>query len=492
MLEQQKKEEKHKHPDQPGREDCAIAQLPDDKFEKPDPNSGITRTIAEFVAQANIYSMPEHGVSRLKDFVLDFTGIAAYASQNSESSPSIRKAICHLDPDENGFYTVIGDNRGYTESYAALLNGVHAHSLEFEDTNRIQTGHPGAPVIAATFAEAERIDATGDAFFNALAVGYEVACRVGVALGLDCCYQGFHITAISGIYGAVAAISRLRSFSPQQIEDAFGLALSKAAGSMEYLVNGSYNKRLHPGFAASDAILCATLAEAGVIGAGKAFEGPFGLLHAYTPKPRPSALTDNLGSHWLLLETAIKPYPSCRLTHGAIDAMLQLRDQIPENDRAKAKIEIKIPKVALKITGEHLPNKVEPKNIVDAQFSIYFQVASALNDGQVTLDSYNKMSDPQMLSLIKNIKVTQDDSLPSAGATIDIDAGDKKLSATVKVPLGEPDNWIGEDQLRHKFLHLASNIYGEEQAIRIANAICGLGMESSVRSVLLLTRRHKA
>jgi len=458
---------------------------------KPDPESGTTKAIAQFVAHAKLSDLPAHGVSRLRDFVLDFIGLAAWAGEFSESSPAIGRAIRRLDPNEDGPATVIGDTRGYTESYAAFLNGSHAHSIEFDDTNRFQTAHPGCVVIAAALAEAERIDATGESFFEALAVGYEIACRVGQALGVDTYYQGFHMTPLAGIYGAVSAIARLRSLSPDVIENAFGITLSQTSGSLEYLVNGAWNKRLHPGFAASSAILCVTLAEEGVLGATKAFEGPYGLLHAFTPKPRPAALTDRLGKAWIMLETAIKPYPACRLSHGTIDSTLKVRDQIPEKDRAKAHITIKLPQFSLKIVGGDAPNKKAPDDVVDAQFSVYFAAATALKDGAVTLDSYNNLKDPARLSIMKNTTVIEDDSLPNGGGGVDITAGGKTYSAVVKVPLGEPENWIGEDRLRKKFLYLAGKVFGEEHAIRIADAVCDLGLEGSVRALTQMTRRHK-
>jgi 2-methylcitrate dehydratase PrpD len=455
----------------------------------PDPTSGSTEALAHFVTRATLSDMPAHAVSRLRDFVLDFTGVAAYACQFSETSPAVFAAIRRLDPDEGGPSTVIGDTRGYTQRSAALLNGSHAHSLEFDDTNRLQTAHPGSVVIAAALSEAERIDATGEAFYEALAVGYEVACRVGQALGVDSYYQGFHMTPVAGIYGAVSAIGRLRSLSPEVIENAFGLTLSQTSGSLQYLVNGAWNKRIHPGLAASSAILCVTLAEEGVIGATNAFEGPYGLLHAFTPKPHPAALTDRLGQHWIMLETAIKPYPSCRLTHGAIDATLQLRDQIPEQHRSTARISVTLPKFSVTIVGDGAANKRSPENTVDAQFSVYFQVATAVTDGEVTLDSYEKMQDPQLLSLMTGITVSEDNAIPVGGGGVDIEAGGKTYSAVVRVPLGEPENWVGEDTLRRKFNVLAGKVFGDDHATAIADAIFGLGMDESVRSVTQLLRR---
>jgi 2-methylcitrate dehydratase PrpD len=458
----------------------------------PDPKSGATKAIAQFVAQAKLSDIPSHGVARLKDFVLDFVGLAAYAGQFSESSAAVRRAIRRLDPNEDGPGTVIGDTRGYTESNAAFLNGSHAHSLEFDDTNRFQTGHPGCVVVAAALAEAERIDATGEAFFEALAVGYEVACRVGQALGVDAYYQGFHMTPLAGIYGAVAVVARLRSLSPEAIANAFGITLSQTSGSLEYLVNGAWNKRLHPGFAASSAILCVTMSEEGVLGASEAFEGPYGLLHAFTPKPRPAALTDRLGKAWVMLETAIKPYPACRLSHGSIDSALQLRGQVSEKDILKAKITIRLPQFSTKIVGVDAPNKKAPDDIVDAQFSVYFAVATVLTDGSLTLDSYNNLKDPARLALMKNTKVIEDDTLPNGGGGVDVTVGGKTYSATVKVPLGEPENWVGEELLRKKFILLAGKVFGEEHAIRIADAITGFGLDSSVRTLMQMARRHQA
>jgi 2-methylcitrate dehydratase PrpD len=454
----------------------------------PDPESGATKAIAQFIAETKLSDLPSHAVARLRDFILDFTGVAAYAGQFSESSPAVYRAIRRLDPDEKGPGTVIGDVRGYTVSNAAFLNGSHAHSIEFDDTNRFQMAHPGSVVIATALAEAERLDAKGEQLFEALAVGYEVACRAGQALGVDCYYRGFHMTSVAGIYGAVAAIAKLRSLSPNVIENAFGLTLSQTSGSLEYLVNGAWNKRLHPGFAASSAFLCVTMAEEGVLGASKAFEGPYGLLHAFTPKPHPAALTDRLGEAWLVLETAIKPHPACRLTHGAIDAVLEVRDQIPEQDRLKAQVSINLPEFSVKIVGGDAPNKRAPEGVVDAQFSVYFTVATALKDGSITLDSYKDLKDPELLSLMKNCTLVQDDTIPNGGGAVEINAGGKTYGAVVKVPLGEPENWINDDKLRSKFMFLAGKVLGEDQANQLADTIHAFDLQDSVRSIMKLTR----
>ena len=200
--------------------------------------------------------------------------------------------------------------------------------------------------------------------------------------------RGFHVTSVSGIFGAVAAVAKLHALDRKQIADAFGLALSKASGSMQYLENGSWNKRIHPGFAAHDAILCVTMAEAGVVGAAAAIEGRYGVLTSFTAKPLPKWLTEKLGKQWVLLQIAIKPYPSCRLTHAAIDAALDLRRRFGAADLPRAAIKVAISPVAMKIVGERSPAKLAPRDTVDAQFSIYFQLAAAWLDGKLEWSSY--------------------------------------------------------------------------------------------------------
>ena len=449
---------------------------------------GATRLLAQFVVATALEDLPGQVVPRLRDLFLDWLGNAAFAATHAENSPSLYAGITRLDPSE-GPATVVGASRGFSWPYAALLNGAHAHSLDFDDTNAIQTGHPGAPVIAAALADAERLGTDGRAFYQALAVGYEVACRVGAAQGQDGYNRGFHITSTAGIFGAVAAIAKLRSFDCATLEHAWGLALSKAAGTMQYLANGAWNKRLHPGFAAHDALLCAALAEAGVIGAASAFEGKHGFLVSYTGAPHPDALTQRLGEDWVLLQTAVKPYPSCRLTHGAVDAALALRNSVPAAERAEVSMCIDISPVAMQIVGGDLLNKRAPQNSVDAQFSVYFQVAAAWLDGQVDWSTYNCLDAPDRAALIKRIALHVATGLPANGAVLTVEAGGQAFTSTVEYPLGEPQNWIGDDRLRRKFMLLAGRTYGEAHAARIADCVQRLGPDGAIGSLIALLRR---
>jgi 2-methylcitrate dehydratase PrpD len=372
--------------------------------------------------------------------------------------------------------------------YAALLNGCFAHSMDFDDTNIVEMGHPGAPVIAAALADAERRGVDMAEFYGALAVGYEVACRVGAALGPSAYNRGFHITSVAGIFGSVAACSALRGLDADTTVSAFGLALSKAAGSMQYLANGAWTKRLHPGFAAHDALLCVELAQTGVLGAAEPFEGRYGLLRCYADGGQPEHLTADLGRTWMLLQTGIKPYPSCRWTHGAIDAALALREQVPPAIRPDSEIDVWLSPTAYPIVGEPDRRKTHPANTVDAQFSVYFQVAAAWLDGHVDWSTYQRLTDSDITALTERIIVNQDDRLPRNGSTVIVNAGAQTVRTTVRVPLGEPTNWISDDQLREKFEFHAGDVYGEHLSRRIAAAVLDAPLGTRVRALTALLR----
>jgi 2-methylcitrate dehydratase PrpD len=258
--------------------------------------TSITKQLAEMVAETRPQDLNDQLIVKLKGLLLDYIGVGAAGSKVAESSFPFYKAVCTLVGKSNGTATVLGASELFPPPYAALLNAAYAHSLDFDDTHAGGALHPGASVISAALAQAETDPSIGsNTLLTALAVGYEVTCRLGIALGTGGYQRGFHNTSTASIFGAVAAIAELKGLGRNGIENAFGLAISKAAGSMQYLANESWNRRLHPGFAAHDAFVCVALAEAVVIGAAEPIEGKFGLLSAYSETSARDMLTQSLG-----------------------------------------------------------------------------------------------------------------------------------------------------------------------------------------------------
>ena len=376
-----------------------------------------TVALARFVSHFELGHLPERAVRRLAQCLLDFIAVAAGARVHADSTPAFVRGVVAASA-ADGTATVIGEARGFGCRDAALLNGTLAHSLDFDDPHLPSLVHPGAAVIPAALALAERAGADGAALLSAIAAGYEVACRIGLALGPGAYARGFHPTSVAGVFGAVAAGAHMQSLTEDEVGSAFGIAGSMACGSMQYLESGSWNKRVHPGLAAHNALLALELARAGVVGAVQPLEGRSGVLHGYTDDPRPLALTDGLGERWLLAETGIKPYPACRLAHGAIDAAFAARARLDSDLPGDAAISLRISPEAYAIVAGEQANKRSPQNVVDAQFSVYFQTAVALLDGAVSWASYARIGDADVARVIERIDVSADEGVASAGAVL--------------------------------------------------------------------------
>jgi 2-methylaconitate cis-trans-isomerase PrpF/2-methylcitrate dehydratase PrpD len=421
----------------------------------------VTQALSEFVANTTTSEVISNERLRevMKQSFLDFIGLTGYASSSDdiESSPSFFKAVENLDNSKSGS-TVLGySKRSFSQQFAAFLNGTMAHSMDFDDTCAIASLHPGAPIISAALSEAESRNSLGADFITALAVGYEVTCRLGRACQQSAYENGFHMTGVMGIFGAVAAIAKLRNFDAEEVASAFGIAGSRAAGSMQYLANGAWNKRAHPGFAAYDAVFCAELAQSGMLASTEAFEGKDGVFKSYSGNVKYDGLIDNLRSEWVAITTAIKPYPACRMTHSGIEAtdILKLRSG---KKRTLEEIEYRINPVLHGVVGDDVPNKRHPKNVVDAQFSMYYQAAATWIWGKSDgWNIYRRLEDPSVEALLDRVKVVADaTSTLRLGCVVKATYTDGTTdSVTLKEPMGEPSNPLSWEAIEEKFCSLA-------------------------------------
>ncbi|KAI1345187.1 2-methylcitrate dehydratase [Xylariaceae sp. FL0016] len=441
----------------------------------------ITEAFVDFIINTKYNSLPSKAVLKLKDLIIDHIGVAAGAALGSESSEHIFKAIAAFSAGAKGNCTVYTKGHDFLPHYAALLNGAFAHSYDFDDTYAAGTVHPGASVIPATFASAEMIGASGQDILTALAVGYEIVCRLSRALGAGSYLRGFHNTATTGIFGSVGAIASLRGLSRQVVTDALGLAGSKAAGSMQFLDNGSWNKRLHPGFAAHDAMLCISLAEQGVTGASRIFEGKVGLLHAFSTNASLEGLTTGLGSAWVFPRTALKPYSACRYTHSGIELVAGVAEEARKkigHEVIPKKMEVRLGAAGYGIVGVPVPNKLHPENLVDAQFSNYYQLAIAwLFGAGIGFGAYDadKFKDHRVRTLCDRIVCVEDPQCPVWGTILDIEMEDgTSIHKEMAHPLGEEENPFSPEQVRDKFKSLVTEVYDASTIEGIVKAVDGI------------------
>ncbi|TKA22258.1 hypothetical protein B0A50_08220 [Salinomyces thailandicus] len=468
-----------------------------------------THLFATFIASARPSHLTAEQRSKVKEVLLDYIGVTLGANQHADSTAPILKSITALQGPAitkaatSGVCSVVGQGVGrWLPQYAGLLNAALGHSLDFDDTYAPGTLHAGVTAIPAALATAEYLSTLGqevgpERLILAVAVSYEVTCRIGRELGYAAYSRGFHNTSTAGIFGAVAAIAMLKGLNAEVVEHAFGVAGSKAAGSMQYLENGSWNKRLHPGFAVHDAWMSVQMAEAGVVGAAKILEGKSGFFNAYTPSAGVDLgrLTQGLGSEWCWLASSLKPYPACRMTHGFIELCGKLHEQYrsstshPPSPQDIEKVQLWMSPSNFILIGDPTPNKRHPTNNIDAQFSAYFQVANALIFGAKTgdMNPYSRLADPSINTLTEKIDVKTDEGMKQFSARLEVSWADGRSDTKAQeAPLGEVEHPFTRDLVEQKFHSLVDPVFGEQKAAKIAEMLDGLDSGSVMALVELL------
>jgi len=427
----------------------------------------ITETLAGFCADLAHDGLPSEVAERAKLLMLDTAGIIVRARHDAESTPPMVRAVERMGL--GGDCTVFGDGARYAPPAAALLNGALAHSLDFDDTHAAGSIHSSAPIFPAAYAAAEMTGATGRELIAAVVTGYEVQIRLSLALDpADHYARGFHPSATCGVFGAAAAAGKLLGLDKAGLVSAFGIALSQAAGSMQFLENGAWTKRSHVGQAAQNGLMAAVLAAEGYRGPTGAFEGKAGFLNAYAPAADPERAVAGLGETWETMRLAVKPYPSCRYSHAAMDAIAVLRGEHGITPEEVETITIGLPRVGMTIIAEPLAAKQAPENIVDGQFSMPFCAAVTLREGKLDWDDYpSHLADADTLALCRRVNCVVD---ADAEAALPANMAGKATITTlcgtferfVEVPRGEPANFLSEDEFRAKFRALAAPYLGGE------------------------------
>lgn len=451
-----------------------------------------TATLAGYVAELQFDAIPPEVLARAKLLTLDFLGSTIRARRDAESTPSLLQMLQALALDRDGEATVFGDGKGWTPAVAALLNGALGHSLDFDDTHADSSLHPSAPVVPAAFAVGELVGASGRDVLTAIVAGYEVCCRLGNALDPTSHYaRGFHPTATAGTFGAAAAAAKLFGLDKQQIIAAFGVSGSQAAGSLQFLQNGSWNKRYQVGAAAMNGVIAATLARNDFVGSTESVEGKHGLLVGYSDDAHPDKAVAGLGSVYETMKIGIKPYPSCRYTHAALDALIAMRREHNLTPDQITRVEIGLHRNGITLTGD-AATKRHPTSIVGGQFSMFFTGAVALDQGRFGWDDYGRLGDPAVDALADRFDVVQDDRLEIGrshpfGARVAITTGEGTHERLYADPSGEPSSFPSDEAMRQKFMLLARPVLNGG-AERFADAILSLERFERIDAATRLAR----
>jgi 2-methylcitrate dehydratase PrpD len=363
-------------------------------------------SVAEALAAriAALDAVPAAVRVKCEDLAVDVAGLCVTARHEDY----VKSALGGIDDD--GPCTAIGHARTLSAAGAAFVNGTAAHGEDFDDTFEGGPVHAGAVIVPAVLAACERHGRDGKAALIGIAVGCEVMCRLSTVVPKAVHKAGFHPTAIFGVMGAAAGVAATLGLNAKQIVDALGIAGSFAGGIIEYLAEGAWTKRLHPGWAAQSGYRAALLARSGFLGPRTVFEGTHGLFHgfAHTTQGDYAAL-DDFGKRWVIETLAFKPYPCGTMAHPYIDCARRLAARGIKADDIKELV-CEVAEGTVHRLWEPLASKQRPPNGYAAKFSTPFILASGFVRGGVGLDAFTEeaVRDPAVLALAAKVRYVVD------------------------------------------------------------------------------------
>jgi 2-methylcitrate dehydratase PrpD len=373
------------------------------------PQISVAEQLAARIVALKPAQLPQAMRRKCEDLLVDVVGLCVTARRQDYVTAAL--AAC----DDDGPCTVIGHARTLSAAGASFVNGTAAHGEDFDDTFEGGPVHAGAVIVPAVLAACERHGRGGPAALIGIAVGVEVMCRLSTVVPKAVHKAGFHPTAVFGAMGAAAGVGATLGLNERQLVDALGNAASFASGIIEYLAEGAWTKRLHPGWAAQSGLRAALLGKAGFTGPRTVFEGVHGLFHgfAHTTEGDYAALLDDFGNRWVTETLAFKLYPCGTMTHPYIDCANRFfaRGIRPED---VSEIVCEVGEGTVHRLWEPLPTKQKPPNGYAGKFSTPYCIASAFVHGGVGLEAFTDQAvrDPAVTALAAKIRYEIDPDNP--------------------------------------------------------------------------------
>jgi 2-methylcitrate dehydratase PrpD len=425
-----------------------------------DQAGSLSEKIADHVAGFDAGRLTDATIHAAKRALLDGLGVMLAASG---TSPEVETFVRYAQSGGQGNSSILGRGVTTSASLAALANGAMAHALDFEDAFDAAPSHPNASLLPALLAVLqEKGGASGREVLAAVAVGCDLVCRLGLSLRREMEAGGWYPPPILGVFGATAAVARLRGLSSRETLDALSLALCQAScpGEIKYS-RETVIRAVREALPAEAAVRATALAALGVRGFDTPFEGKGGFFRLYAEgRYDPAVLLDGLGEHFWIEQLSFKKWPACRGTHAYIEAVQTLRaahgfapDDIVEIVATGGEVQVMLVEPAAR--------KQAPATAIDAKFSIPFTIAAALIDPEVTLDSYDaaSLADPRKRAQAAKVRFERHpdwgrDRAASGGLAVRLNDG-SRFESWVDMAAGHVSRPIDDIALEAKFLDCA-------------------------------------
>lgn len=435
------------------------------------------RRLARFVLGLGLDALPPAVVTRATELVLDTLGNALAAAPEPFGRAALDVAERLGGAHES---LLLGRRRRVAAANAVLANATLAHGLDFDDTREDAIVHTGCVAVPTALAVGEATGASGRAALEAVVAAVEVMCRIGLAVPGAFHARHFHPTALTGAFAAAAAAGRLRGLDEDRLVHALGICGSQAAGVIEYLADGTWTKRLHPGWAAHAGVVAVELAAAGFTGPESVLEGEHGFFRAFAGGHEPARLAaqlESLGREWELAALTLKPYPCGSIAQPYMDCARRLRERDGVRPEAVVAVRCRTAAGPVPRLWEPLAAKQAPPNGYAAKFSLPYLVAVVLVKGRAGLAEFTDAAaaDPAVRALAGRVSYELDPGIDYPRQFVgDVEvllADGRRLRERQDRPRGGPDAPLERAEVLAKFEGNARLALPPERAGRIAAAV---------------------
>ncbi|MFO1160209.1 MAG: MmgE/PrpD family protein [Reyranellaceae bacterium] len=442
------------------------------------PRPGITPNLARFIVDTRWEDIPERARHEAKRALLNFFAVAL-AGCRTEPVELALKTLAEFSGGRQA--TVIGRSERIDALSAAFLNGAGANVFDYCDTHLPTVVHPTAPLAPALLALAELRRVSGAELLAAFVLGFEIECRVGLAVSPGHYPRGWHITSTCGVFGAAAGAARLLGLGADRTVWALGSAATQSGGLCECL--GWPAKSVSVGNAARNGLLAALLADKGFSGPAEPIAGAQGFLAAMGEPPVWSALSDGLGKTWEVNGNSIKPYPAGFVIHPVLDCALDWRHQNP--NAVVERVAVRGNPLLLQRTDR--PDVATGR---EAQVSLQHAVAAALVLGKAGLDQFTDacVNDPAVRAMRGRIEVAPDPVISTIAAEVEFWTADgRKQSVSTKAARGSTANPLKDSDIERKLIDEARSWRADHDVRPLIDAVWGLDKSDDVSALAAMT-----
>lgn len=447
-----------------------------------------TTKIVNYIASFRYEDIPLDVVQQAKMIVLDTLGVTLAARiKDTEISRIITEFVHALDQKRES--TLIGTLYMSSCLNAAFANATMAHDIiELDEVHSKANTHTAAVIVPTALAVCEKEKKTGKDLIAAVVLGYDVECRLAVALDDKAMYaRCFHPTSVCGCFGAVAAAAKLLGLDKKEIRNALGLAGCQASGLIAWETEPLHmSKSFQAGIPARNGITATLLAQLKYIGPPAIFDGKYNVFDAFSDKHNYELVTEGLGTRFDIMGAGIKQYSCCRHIHSPLDAFLELLDSYALSPEEIEKITVRVSETAALMTDN---NELVTHN---AQHVL----AMAAFDKEVKVEQYREQryKNPEVQELSRKIKLIADPDLQKlyplkwvAIVTVDTKDG-RSFTKRVDHAKGDPENPFSPEDIKEKFLSLTVDGIGIDRSQQIIDILEELGKMEDIRELSLLLR----